>query len=162
VSWRQVAAGAFGCVVLAGTGLASTGLAGCARLRPAAPLITLTSAYVLQPTGPGTVDGYLVIQNSGSADQLLAVRSSAGGTVMLRGPVADGAAAVRTVRALTIPGHSIVRLDPADIHLVIIRSGPMRHGTDITLTLVFARAGTVRVAAQVTNPQRGGNTYFGP
>jgi hypothetical protein len=36
----------------------------------------------------------------------------------------------------------------------------MRSGKDITLTLVFARAGPVPVLAQVTNPQSGGSSYF--
>jgi copper(I)-binding protein len=125
-------------------------------------VIKLASAYLMQPTWPGVIDGYVVIQNLGSADQLLAVRSSAGGTIVLRGLAGQGAATVRTVSALSIPGHSIVRLDPAGVHLVITRSAPMHQGTEITLTLVFARAGAVRVAALVTNPQTGGNTYFGP
>lgn len=138
-------------------------LAGCVRPHStAAPPIKLASAYLMQPTGPGIIDGYLVIQNSGSADQLMAVRSSAGGTVVLRGPTGQGTSAPRTVSALSIPGHSIVRLDPAGIHLVITRSGRMRQGTEIMLTLVFARAGTVHVTAEVINPQTGGSNYLGP
>lgn len=143
--------------------VAAAGLAGCARPHgTAGPAIKVASAYVMQPTGPGLIDAYLVIQNSGSADHLVAVRSSAGGTVVLRGPTAQGASAVRTVSALSIPGNSIVRLNPGSVHLVIIRSGPMRQGTEITLTLVFTRAGTVKVAALVTNPQTGGNGYLEP
>jgi len=141
----------------------AAGLAGCARPPAnAAPVIKVASAFVMLSSGPGVIDGYLVIQNLGSADQLLAVRSSAGGTVILRGQAGQAASAIRTVSALSIPGHSVVRLDPTSVHLVIIRSAPMRQGTEITLTLVFARAGTVRVPALVTNPQTGGNTYFGP
>jgi copper(I)-binding protein len=135
---------------------------GCARAGASTTSIKLTSAYVIQPTGPGVVDGYLVIQNLGTADRLIAVRSSAGGMVVLRGPTAQDASEIRSVAELGIPGHSLVRLDPASVHLVITRSGPMRQGTDIKLTLVFAHAGTITVAAQVTNFQSGGNTYFGP
>jgi hypothetical protein len=36
----------------------------------------------------------------------------------------------------------------------------MRGGTSITLTLVFARAGSISVQAQITNPQSGGSSYF--
>jgi copper(I)-binding protein len=36
----------------------------------------------------------------------------------------------------------------------------MKGGTQITLTLVFAKAGTVTVPAQITNPESGGSTYF--
>ncbi len=140
---------------------ATAGLAACTSPHVLSAPIKVGSAYVMQLSRSGDVDGYLVIQNSGSADRLMTARSSAGGTVVLRGLVGPGTT-VRTVSALSIPGHSTVRLDPTGIHLVITRSGPMREGTDITLTLVFARAGTVQVAAEVTNPATGGNTYFGP
>jgi copper(I)-binding protein len=36
----------------------------------------------------------------------------------------------------------------------------MKAGTEITLTLVFAHAGTFSVPAMVTNPQSGGSSYF--
>jgi copper(I)-binding protein len=139
----------------------AAGLTGCSGQHLSAPPIKVASAYVMLLSGSGDVDAYLVIQNSGAADRLLTARSSAGGTVILRGLTSPGPT-IRTVSALRIPGRSIVRLAPTGIHLVITQSGPMHQGTDVTLTLVFAHAGTVRVAAEVTNPQRGGNTYFGP
>jgi copper(I)-binding protein len=49
---------------------------------------------------------------------------------------------------------------PDGIHMLITGAGPMHGGKDITLTLVFARAGPVSVVAQVTNPQSGGSSYF--
>jgi copper(I)-binding protein len=36
----------------------------------------------------------------------------------------------------------------------------MKSGTEIILTLRFAHAGTYHVAAEVTNPQTGGASYF--
>ncbi len=36
----------------------------------------------------------------------------------------------------------------------------MKAGTEITLTLVFAHAGSISVPALVTNPQTGGSSYF--
>jgi copper(I)-binding protein len=36
----------------------------------------------------------------------------------------------------------------------------MKGGTQITLTLVFAKGGTISVAAEVTNPESGGSSYF--
>jgi len=152
-----------GAGLIASVGLiAAAGLAGCSGAQASSVPIKVASAYVLQSTSAGVTDGYLVIQNAGSVDRLLAVRSSAGGTIIPRGPIAPGTTAVQTVSALRIPGHSLVRLDPGDIHLVVTGSRPMRQGTNVTLTLVFARAGIIKVAAEVTNPQTGGNTYFGP
>jgi copper(I)-binding protein len=37
----------------------------------------------------------------------------------------------------------------------------MRAGTEITLTLVFAKAGTVSVPTLVENPETGGASYLG-
>jgi copper(I)-binding protein len=135
------------------------GLAGCMRPAQAttAP-IKLISAYVIQPAGTGITDGYLMIQNSGSADRLLAVSSSAGGRVMLTAPSGQAGQA-RDIGTLSIPAHSIVRLDPADAHLSFTHSRRVRGGTLITLTLRFARAGTVHVAAEVTNMQSNGGGY---
>jgi copper(I)-binding protein len=134
-----------------------TGLTGCARPAVAvtAP-IKLASAYVIRPTGPGIIDGYLIISNPGPADRLLAVSSSAGGQVALSSPAEPGAQA-RTVGALPIPAHSVVRMDPTTIHIVITHSGPMQPGTEVTLTLRFARAGVMRVTAQVMNLQSDGS-----
>ena len=36
----------------------------------------------------------------------------------------------------------------------------MKGGTQITLTLVFAKAGKISVPALVTNPETGGGSYF--
>jgi copper(I)-binding protein len=36
----------------------------------------------------------------------------------------------------------------------------MKGGTQITLTLVFAKGGTMSVVAAVTNPESGGSSYF--
>jgi copper(I)-binding protein len=141
--------------------LAAGALAGCATTAHATSTpIKLASAFVIQGGGTHIDDAYVVIQNSGPADNLLTAISSAGGTVTLRGPGRSGSA-VRQVSELSIPGHSIVRLDLAGTHLVISNPGRMTEGTDITLTLVFAHAGKVRVFAQVTNPQNGNSSYFG-
>ena len=67
---------------------------------------------------------------------------------------------MRTVRAIAVPAKSFVGLDPNGSHLLVTDSGPMKAGTLITLTLVFAHAGAVSVPALVTDPQSGGASYF--
>ena len=67
---------------------------------------------------------------------------------------------METVPDLGIPADSLLRLSPDGSHLLITGAGPMKGGTQITLTLVFARGGTVSVAAEVTNPESGGSSYF--
>jgi copper(I)-binding protein len=141
--------------------LLGAGLAGCAQQAAASgPVLELATAYVGQPKGSAPTDAYLVIRNNGPADRLISARSSAGGTVALTGPFDGQPTIMRTVTAIRIPAHSLIRLDPNGYHLVISGSRPMKADTNITLTLVFARAGSVKVAAEVTNPETGGSSYF--
>jgi copper(I)-binding protein len=143
--------------------LAALGLAGCATASAASSL-TIAAAYVPVPQSgsPGTTVAYLDIRNNGHADRLLAVHTSAGGTVRLRVPVGSraGMHIMRTVTNIPIPADSIVQLNPDNDYLLITGIGPIHDGKDITLRLTFANAGTVTVLAVVTNPQNGGSSYF--
>ncbi|HTP16502.1 MAG TPA: copper chaperone PCu(A)C [Streptosporangiaceae bacterium] len=149
------------CVIAAAAAL----LAGCAQPASSGPTIQIGTAYVQQPDPAGTTDAYLVIENNGSADRLLSASTSAGGRVALRGPAARLSAsasdtAMQTVPDIRIPADQTTRLAPNGFHLLITGARPMQAGHEITLTLVFARAGPISVAAEVTNPQSGGSSYF--
>ena len=140
-------------------------LAGCGQAAPSGPSIQIGTAYVEQPDSSGATDAYLIIQNDGAADRLLSASSSAGGRVTLRGPTAHVSAsasdtAMQTVPDIRIPAGQTIRLVPNGFHLLITGSRPMTAGREISLTLVFARAGLITVAAEVTNPQSGGSSYF--
>ena len=141
--------------------LAAVAVTGCASAS-ASSTISVTSAYVPQPTTPGTTVAYLDIRNNGHADRLIAVHTSVGGTVQLRAPVARhaGTLIMRTVPTIPIPANSLVRLNPDTYHLLITGAGPMHDGKDIMLQLTFANAGTVTVIALVTDPESGGSSYF--
>ncbi len=141
--------------------LAALGVTGCAAAN-AASSIAVTSAYVPQPTTPGTTVAYLDIRNNGHADRLIAVHTSVGGTVVLRAPGTQhsGTLTMRTVAAIPLPADSIVWLNPDSYHLLITGAGPMHDGKDIMLRLTFANAGTITVIALVTNPESGGSSYF--
>jgi copper(I)-binding protein len=138
--------------------------AGCSsRNHAGGPGIIPTGAYVQQPAATGkTTVGYVDIRNNGTADSLVSVSTSAGGTVELRGPVKAGVSPVvmHTLAAIPIPADSTTQLVPNSYHLLISGAGPMHDGKDITLTLNFAHAGRVTIYALVTNPQNGGATYF--
>ncbi len=137
---------------------AAIALTGCASSTP----ISVTTAYVPQPTKPGDTVAYLDIRNNGRADRLVAVRTSVGGTVQLRAPVTSGGQVLfmHTVADIPIPADSLVRLNPDSFHLLITGAGPMHDGKDIWLYLTFADAGTITVLAEVTNPETGGSSYF--
>jgi copper(I)-binding protein len=137
------------------------GLTGCAAAG-ASSAISVASAYVPQPTTPGSTVAYLVIRNNGAADRLVAVHTSVGGKVALRAPLGQhgGTRTMRTVPGIPIPADSMTRLNPDSYHLLITGAGPMQDGKDIMLQLTFAKAGTVTVIAMVTNPETGGGSYF--
>jgi copper(I)-binding protein len=137
--------------------LTAVGTAGCAASAGASPTIQLATAYVAAPSTPGTTVAYVVIRNNGPADRLIAAHTSVGGRVIFR--VAEGSI-MRTVPAVRVPAHGTLAMVPDRVHMIITGAGAMRGGKDITLTLVFARAGPVSVVAQVTNPQTGGSSYF--
>ncbi|HEY0935238.1 MAG TPA: copper chaperone PCu(A)C [Trebonia sp.] len=143
-------------VAATATGCAGRNHAGGSGLLP-------TGASVQQPaaTGKATV-GYLDIRNNGTADTLVSVSTSVGGTVELRGP--DGRAGssvvMHTVTSIPLPADETTQLIPNSYHLLISGAGPMRDGKDIQLTLKFAHSNPVTVYALVTNPSSGGSSYF--
>jgi hypothetical protein len=139
--------------------------AGCsaARNHAGGPGIVTNGAYVEQPASTGqTTVGYLDIRNNGSADELVSVTTSVGGTVELRAPVTKGVSPVvmHTVKDIPIAADSTTQLIPNSYHLLITDPGPMRDGKDIYLKLTFANGGSQTVIALVTNPQNGGSSYF--
>jgi copper(I)-binding protein len=147
----------------AAAGLAAVvaaGLTGCTAKTVSAPPIQIGTSYVPVPQSAGTTVAYVVIRNNGAADRLMSARTSAGGRVAFRAPAGPGDLAMHTVSSIAIPAHSTVAMVPDGYHMLITGAGPIRGGKDITLTLVFARAGKVSVVAVVTNPATGGRTYF--
>ena len=134
---------------------------GCGLRAAAGPSIDVASAYVPEPKTPGVTSAYLDIRNNGAAaDRLIAARASVGGHIALRVPDGHGMA-MKTVQQIAIPSRATVRLAPDGMHLLITdASGRMAGGKDITLTLTFARAGSMTIPAMVTNPETGGGSYF--
>jgi copper(I)-binding protein len=136
-------------------------LGGCGAIARASPSMLVTGAYVPQPaTGQAATVAYLAIRNNGPADQLVSVRTSAGGRVTFRAPVTHQNLAMRSLTDLAIPADATLRLVPNGPHLLITGAAPLRGGKDITLTLTFRRAGAISVVALVTDPESGGSSYF--
>jgi copper(I)-binding protein len=134
---------------------------GCAATQGPTSIV-VASAYVPQPTTPGTTVAYLDIRNNGRADRLVAVHTSVGGRVQLRAPAGRHGSllALRTVPFIPIAGDSMTDMNPDSYSMLITGAGPMSNGKDITLTLTFAHAGTITCLALVTNAETGGTSYF--
>src|SRR5438046_6989894 len=90
--------------------LAALAVTGCASAR-ATSSIAIASAYVPQPTTPGTTVAYLEIRNNGPADKLLSAQVSVGGTVQLRAQEGRhaGAMSMRTVRDIRLAANATAR-----------------------------------------------------
>ncbi len=155
-AWAAARVAAVACVLLLG----ASALAGCAQKAVAAASLQVGTAYVAVPGTSDITAAYLVIRNNGPADRLISARTSVGGRVTFRSPSHGGATAMRTVPDIGIPADSLLRLSPDGSHLLISGAGPMKGGTQIMLTLTFAKGGTMSVEAEVTNPASGGSSYF--
>jgi periplasmic copper chaperone A len=142
--------------------MAAGGLTGCAAASaPAASPIQIGTSYMPVPASAGTTVAYVVIRNNGGADRLMSARTSAGGQVAFRAPDGHSSPLVmHTVGSIAIPAHATFAMVPDGYHMLITGAGPILGGKDVTLTLVFARAGAVPVVVQVTNPATGGSSYF--
>jgi len=146
----------FACVLLLG----ASALAGCAQKASAAASLELGLAYVAVPNTSNVTSAYLVIRNNGPADRLLSARTSDGGHVTFREPSRAGDRVMVNVPDIAIPADTLLRMSPDSSHLLITGAGPMKGGTQLTLTLTFAKGGTMSVVAAVTNPESGGSSYF--
>jgi copper(I)-binding protein len=153
---RRVRGPAMVAIAVLGTGLA----AGCAAPAKAGPVIQVTGAQIIQPGSSRMTDVYIDVQNYGPATRLISARISVGGRITFRSPVKPGQPTMETVPAIGIPARTLLRLAPNSSHLQVTDAGPMKSGTEITLTLVFAHAGTFSVPLMVTNPESGGASYF--
>jgi copper(I)-binding protein len=151
LNWRGRIAPA---LLAAGALAATLGCGGCASMasaNQAPPAIQAGNGFVPTPVTPGTTDAYLVIRNNGDGNTLISASTSAGGRVSFRVP--GGAGMMRTVTAIGVPAHSMVRLVPDGPHLVLTGMGTLSNGKLLTLTLRFAHGAPVRVTALITNPQ---------
>jgi copper(I)-binding protein len=140
--------------------LATLGLSGCGAAKTS---IKTTSAYVPQPTTPGTTVAYMDIRNySKTADRLVSATTSVGGQVSFLAPdgMRSGTMVMKLVRNLTVPAGSLLRLNPNSFRLRITGAGHLEGGKDIIINLRFAHAGKVAVVALVTDPASGGGSYF--
>ena len=141
--------------------LAALVVTGCASAN-ASSSIGIASAYVPQPSTPGTTVAYLDIRNNGKTDRLISAQTSVGGKVQLRAPVArhGSVLTMHTVPYIVLPAKTMTNCSPDTYLLEFTGAGPLPDGKDIMLRLTFANAGTVTVIALVTNPQNGGSSYF--
>jgi copper(I)-binding protein len=142
------------CIGLAfGLGL----LAGCGEPPPEQGRIEVRDAWVRAVTsegeGTGNTAAYMrIVNTSGSADQLLAVRSDIARAAEVHRTTVDdsGLATMGPAGTVEIPAGDSVSLEPGGLHVMLMG---LRHtleeGKSVGLTLVLESAGELPVVAAV-------------
>lgn len=100
--------------------------------------------------------GYMVIANSGSADdRLLSVETPVAASAMLHlsATSPEGVATMRHVPELVIPAGDVAVLEPGGYHIMLMGlTGALPEGGMIPATLTFEKAGKVQIEFMVDPP----------
>ena len=104
------------------------------------------------PPGATTAGAYLSIDNKGkTAEKLLRVTSPVAGLVELHSMSMDGnVMRMRAVTAIDVAAGATVKLAPGGLHVMLQElKRPLKKGDRVPLTLVFERAGEVKLELAV-------------
>jgi len=115
--------------------------------------IDITEASVAEPTQPGgPAVMYLTVMNLSGADRLVSVTTSAARRVELVRHQGGAQGPSQQLTSISIPARATVNLNPFTTDIVLVDPAPMTAGDTVPITLRFAGAGRVTVAAAVTPP----------
>jgi len=106
-----------------------------------------------QPTG----GGFLKLENTGTADRLVAARAAVSNAVELHTMSMDGdVMRMRQVEGIDLPAGKTVELKPGGLHIMFTGlKAPLKAGDKFPLTLKFEKAGEVTVDVVVETPKAG-------
>jgi len=138
----------------AAAALAAALLAGCSG---GAPEITATGATVRVPSNPGVTAGYLTVENTGGADDILTgVATDAAEEVQMHATVEeDGTTSMEQRYEVPIRAGESVEFASGGLHLMLMGPGELEAGDTVRLTLSFAESDDVTVEAEVEDVMGG-------
>ena len=113
--------------------------------------LVITGGYVPQPASPDVAAAYLTITNDGgTAEKLVTVTTSVTGTVMPMTETDTGSVGSMTdLSSITVPAHGSVQFVPNHAHLMLEKPKQLRVGDQVSMTLTFSPATTVRITLPV-------------
>ena len=115
--------------------------------------ITVLSPWARATPGGATVAGaFLEIRAApGADDRLVTVRSAVSPTIELHDHVSDGGVMkMRRVDAIPVSGTTPVVLKPGGLHIMMFNiTAPLKEGDAVDFTLVFEKAGEMKISAKV-------------
>ena len=126
-------------------------LPGCAGK----PELTLLEAWA-RPGDPGTNSAaYLVIENHGSADQLVAAESDASAEVQLHRSILhdDGVVEMQRQQFIEIPARGRLVMEPGGFHIMLLDvQRKLEPGQSIQIRLLFEHANPIDAQVQIRTP----------
>lgn len=149
---------AIGVPVLAcGMALAGLGVWTASGKAGSPPHVTVTKAYVYQPTGrtPETAAFFTFTNDGGSADRLVHIASTdtvAPPRLSEHRMTSSGGAYRQPVGAVTVPAGNGLTMTPHGIDVTVRPKGTWRPGERISFTLRFAHGEPLRIRAVVVRP----------
>jgi copper(I)-binding protein len=129
--------------------LAALLLASCSQTGD--PAIAVEDAWA-RATLPAQASSavYFTIRNTGGADRLLSVSSTAATASLHSASMDNGVMRMRPLESLDIPANSTVELKPGGAHVMLTDvAQPLTDGMTVPLDLSFERAGERHVVATV-------------
>jgi copper(I)-binding protein len=117
--------------------------------------IEVSGAWIRPAAAGAETAAYFTITNHGSADKLIAVRTTVAGSTMIHQTATDstgmtGMTGMSMIADVPIPAGGSVTLEPGGTHVMLagLRSS-LAAGATVELELVFEHAGAIRVATAV-------------
>lgn len=115
--------------------------------------VTVSHPWARATPGGATVGAaYVEISaKDGTSDTLVAASSPAAGRVEIHThTMDDGVMKMRKLEKLEIPGGNSVLLQPSGNHIMLFElKGPLKEGDLLPVTLVFEKAGEVKIEATI-------------
>lgn len=114
--------------------------------------LTLDHPWARASAGPvANGAAFLLIENAGEADRLVAVGGDVAEHVELHTHEMEGdVMKMRRVEAVEVPAHGSAVLRPGSYHIMLLGlKQPLREGERFPLTLTFEKAGTITVEVAV-------------
>lgn len=135
--------------LLAASAFALAAAAACDAHETSEPDLTVENVWVRAPLGESDVAAtYLVINNHGPADRLVAASSPAAAAVEIHTHLMDdGVMRMRKVDAVDLPAHAKTAFESGGHHLMLFGLDPA--ADPVPLTLQFEVFGAVTVEAPV-------------
>ena len=105
--------------------------------------------------GVNNTAGYLMVMNAGPADRLVSASCDCAKTVEIHRMARQGGVMrmAKVEGGMEVPAKGMLNLAPGGDHLMLLGlKAPLKEGTDVTMTLTFAKAGSVTTKFHVKTP----------